>query len=256
MPYNSNDGDFEREPAPGADAETGPAVNGAGSFFTSSEHEVPPPDEDEGRRIQGGRDGAGPGNLSRLLKELLTIVIIAFLIAIVAQSFVVKAFVIPSSSMLPTLEIGDKVLVDRISYSFRDPRRGEIIVFRYPPGANGALNTTNPLYWPFERVGETLRLANRMEGPPFVKRVIAIGGDSVEIIEGKVFVNDKVITEEYAVADDYNMTKRTIPNGELFCMGDNRANSMDSRYWGTIPRRAIIGKACLIWWPLGHFGTL
>jgi signal peptidase I len=188
------------------------------------------------------------------VREILVILVIAVLVAIFLQSFVIKAFIIPSSSMEPTLQIGDRVMVDRMTYYFRKPRRGDIIVFRYPPTAPQATNTTNILYWPFEQVGETLHLTHRTNSSPFVKRVIATGGETIEIKKGQVFIDGKPIKEDYKVHDAYDMPPTKIPAGQLFCMGDNRPNSRDSRYWGTVPVRSVIGKVFLIWWPPSRFG--
>lgn len=188
------------------------------------------------------------------LREVLIILVIAAIVAVLIQSFFIKAFIIPSSSMSPTLQIGDRVLVDRVTYYLRKPRRGDVIVFRYPPKSPQALNTTNLFYWPFEQIGETLHITNRTGSSPFVKRVIASGGETIEIKQGQVYINGKKIKEDYKVPDDYNMPPTKIPEGELFCMGDNRPNSRDSRYWGTVPIRAVVGKVILIWWPPSHFG--
>jgi signal peptidase I len=188
------------------------------------------------------------------LREVLIILVIAAIVAIFIQSFFMKAFMIPSSSMSPTLQIGDRVLVDRVTYYFRKPRRGDIIVFRYPPKDPKALNTTNLFFWPIDQILETLHVTHRMESPPFVKRVIATGGETIEIKQGQIYINGKKIKEDYKVPDNYDMPATRIPDGELFCMGDNRPNSRDSRYWGTVPIRAVIGKVFLKWWPPKDFG--
>lgn len=189
------------------------------------------------------------------LREVLLVLLIAALVAVLIQSFLMKAFVIPSSSMSPTLQIGDRVMVEKVTYYFRKPRTGDIIVFRYPPTAPGATNTTNLLFWPFEQIGETLHLAHRTGSSPYVKRVIASGGQTVEMRKGQVYVDGKELKEDYKVPDSYDMAPTVIPDGQLFVMGDNRPNSRDSRYWGYVPVRSVIGKVFLIWWPPSHFGV-
>lgn len=189
------------------------------------------------------------------IREILIILVIAALVAVLIQSFFIKAFIIPSSSMSPTLQIGDRVMVDRLTYYFRKPRRGDVIVFRYPPTSPNATNTTNLLYWPFEQIGETLHLTHRTGSSPYVKRVIATEGQTLEIKNGQVFIDGQPIKEDYKVPDNYNLPPTKIPKGQLFCMGDNRPNSRDSRYWGLVPIRSVIGKVFLIWWPLKHFGV-
>lgn len=189
------------------------------------------------------------------LREVLVILLIAAIVAVLIQSFFLKAYVIPSSSMSPTLQIGDRVMVDRLTYYFRKPRTGDIIVFRYPPTSPQATNTTNLFYWPIEQIGETLHITHRTGSSPFVKRVIASEGQTLEIRKGQVYVNGKELKEEYKVPDSYDMPPTKIPAGQLFVMGDNRPNSRDSRYWGYVPIRSVIGKVFLIWWPPSHFGT-
>ncbi len=194
-------------------------------------------------------------SLWQSIREILVILVIAALVAVLIQSFFIKAFIIPSSSMSPTLQIGDRVMVDRMTYYFRKPRRGDIIVFRFPPTSPNATNTTNLLYWPFEQIGETLHITHRTDSSPYVKRVIATEGETLEIKNGQVYIDGKPIKEDYKVPDNYNMPPTKIPKGQLFCMGDNRPNSRDSRYWGLVPIRSVIGKVFLIWWPLKHFGV-
>lgn len=205
-------------------------------------------------RREGGPPRRG-ATFWEALREVLLVLLIAALVAVLIQSFFMKAFVIPSSSMSPTLQIGDRVMVEKVTYYFRKPRTGDVIVFRYPPTAPGAANTTNLLYWPFEQAGETLHLTRRTGSSPYVKRVIASGGQTLEIRKGQAYVDGKELKEEYKVPDSYDMAPTVIPDGQLFVMGDNRANSRDSRFWGLVPVRSVIGRVFLIWWPPSHFGV-
>lgn len=181
---------------------------------------------------------------------------IAVLLAVLVQSFFFKSFAVTSASMSPTIKTGDRVFAEKLTYYFRDPRRGDVIVFRFPPTSTGAMNSSNPFYWPFEQIGETLHLAHRMSSPPLVKRVVGTGGETVSIRSGQVYVDGKSIDEKYKVRDSYNMDPLKVPKGQLFVMGDNRPNSNDSRYWGLVPVRSVIGKASFIWWPPSDAGGL
>ena len=233
--------------------------------------EYPTPSElAEGSKVgagPGGGEGNGPGSKTRkkspkkralsLIIEIVVMLIIAAMIAILIQSFAVKAFMIPSSSMSPTLKIGDRVLVDRVTFYFRKPRRGDIIVFRYPPREGNSMNSSNPFYWPLERIGETLHLTNR-GSTPYIKRVVAVGGETVELKKGKVYINGKEVKEDYlkSNSDTSDFGPVRVPEGHVFAMGDNRTASRDSRSWGTVPIRSIIGRAFLIWWPLSRMKTI
>jgi len=203
----------------------------------------------------------------RSILETVIILLIAAVIAVLLQSFVIKAFVIPSESMEPTLKIGDRVMVDRMTFLFRSPRLGDIIVFRHPPEDPGAMNTTNKFLWPLQQIGEILHLAHRQtevggDIEPYVKRVIATEGQKVDYDgrKGILKIDGRVIRESYAHYDKNVSPKGgqdfrgTVPPGRLFVMGDNRAHSADSRSWGYVPTRSVIGRAFLIWWPLKHFG--
>ena len=213
----------------------------------------------------GGEGGPGPGIKKKSSSkkaitwviEITIMLVIAALIAIMIQSFGVKAFMIPSSSMSPTLKIGDRVLVDRVTYYFRKPWRGDVIVFRYPPREPLSLNTSNPLYWPFERIGETLHITNR-GSIPYIKRVVATEGETVELRKGKLYIDGKEVEEDYLKSnpDTTDFGPVLIPEGHVFAMGDNRTASRDSRSWGTVPIRSIIGRAFLIWWPLSRMKTI
>lgn len=187
------------------------------------------------------------------VREVILILLLAAVIAVLVQSFFFKAFLIPSSSMETTLKVGDRVLVDKVTYLFRKPRRGDIVVWRYPPDDPRSLNTSNPFYWPFQQIGETLHLTHRGTSP-FVKRVIATEGETLQIKSGQVYIDGKPIDEPYIVKDASNFGPVKVPKGTFYGLGDNRPNSRDSRSFGPIPYRAVIGRVFLIWWPPSQFG--
>ena len=141
-----------------------------------------------------------------------------------ALKFAAPNYRVQYSSMLPNIEENDLLVVDKVSYFFSDPQRGDVIIL-WPP-------------------------AEVKERNPFIKRVIGLPGDTVEIKDDKVFVDGIPLEEEY-IKDPprYTMPAKTIPEGEYFVLGDNRNNSNDSHYWGTVSRENIIGKALFIYWP-------
>jgi signal peptidase I len=166
-----------------------------------------------------------------VIRQYTEAFLIAILLALVIRTFVVQAFKIPSGSMLPTLQIGDHLLVNKFIYWFTDAQRGDIIVFKFPQD----------------------------EGRDFIKRVIALPGDKVEVRGKRVYVNDKPVQESYAVHLDPSMQENPhsprdnfspvkVPAGQLFMMGDNRDYSMDSRFWGFLDIKKIKGKAFIIYW--------
>ena len=148
--------------------------------------------------------------------------------------FIAEARYIPSGSMLPTLQINDRLIIDKISYDFSDPKRGDIAVF-------------NPT--------ATLEQENYHEA--FIKRVIGLPGDKVEVKQGKVYVNNIPLKENYLEAPpDYQWGPVIVPANSYLVLGDNRNNSYDSHYWGFVPRKNIIGKAAFRFWPLNRFGEI
>jgi len=166
-----------------------------------------------------------------VIRQYTEAFLIAILLALVIRTFVVQAFKIPSGSMLPTLQIGDHLLVNKFLYWFTDPQRGDVIVFKFPQD----------------------------EGRDFIKRVIALPGDKVEVRGKRVYVNDKPVQESYTVHLDPSMQENPhsprdnfapvqAPPGQLFMMGDNRDYSMDSRFWGFLDIKKIKGKAFIIYW--------
>ena len=160
-----------------------------------------------------------------LVREYVEAIIIAVLLALLIRTFVVQAFTIPSGSMIPTLLVGDYILVNKFIYRFKDPQRGDVIVFKYP--------------WDEKR--------------DFIKRVVGMGGEEVVIKGHTVFVNGKPLGDPHAYFSDSTQTQYEygpvmVPAGSYFVMGDNRDNSQDSRFWGFLKREKIRGKAFMIYW--------
>lgn len=188
--------------------------------------------------------------------ELVTIVAVALGLALGIQAFLVKPFRIPSESMVPTLEISQRVLVNRLSLHFGDPGRGDVVVFKPPKGADDSVcGTRHPSDMPCPRPTKARSNTN------FIKRVVAVGGDRIKVISGRVYLNGKRQKEPFirpdAECDICNEPREIkIPKGYFFMMGDNRGESADSREWGPIPKKWMIGKAFATYWPPNRIGTL
>lgn len=163
------------------------------------------------------------------LRENLESILWAAALALVIRTFIVAPFKIPSGSMRPTLIEGDRILVSKFLYHFREPQRGEIIVFRFPD---------NPKR-------------------PFIKRLIAVGGDRVEIRDSHIVINGQpsgsaVVQETtYYNQGEFGQAQHVleVPDGMYYVLGDNSSSSHDSRFWGFVPRRLLIGKAICVFWP-------
>jgi signal peptidase I len=206
---------------------------------------------------ESGRNPKGGGGVPRAFRELLEFVFIlgvAFaLVFFFVRPYVVEAFSIPSESMVPTLEIGDRVLVNKFIYRFQDPEPGDVVVFKSvegpePPQGGGVLGTA--------------RRAVGLERDPrddLIKRIVATGGDTVEVRSGTLFVNGEPQDDPFVnpgLPDTSSYGPRRVPEGEFFMMGDNRANSRDSRYFGTVPRENLEGEAFVRFWPPSRIGAL
>jgi signal peptidase I len=192
--------------------------------------------------------------LMQFLGELPGLILMAFVLALLIKTFLVQAFYIPSGSMEPTLLPGDRVLVLKVPYYFHEPRRGDIIVFEDPePGNEPDRGLVGGFFhWMFEGLG-----VQRPDSEDFIKRVIGTPGDVVRGRNGRVYVNDIPITEPYLTQETENFNRFEVPPGQLFVMGDNRANSLDSRYsLGFIPIDKVIGKAEVVIWPVGDLGLI
>jgi signal peptidase I len=169
----------------------------------------------------------------------LKILAIALVVALGLRFWVLEPRYIPSSSMEPTLQIGDRIAVEKLSYRWREPQRGDVVVF-YPPG-------------------ETDRQR------AYIKRVVGLPGDRLQIQNGQVYANGVPLPEPYIAEPlDYALVKPdgeeaatlTVPPGSYWVMGDNRNNSNDSHVWGYLPRRNLIGRAFFRFYPLNRFGPL
>jgi signal peptidase I len=190
------------------------------------------------------------------LVELVTIVAVALCLALGIQAFLVKPFRIPSESMVPTLDIGQRVLVDRVTYKYGEPERGDVVVFKPPAGADE--NVCG-----IRHSGEQAcpRPTAQRSDTNFIKRVVAVGGDRLKVQGGRVYINGRRQDEPFARPDSEcgicNLpVEITIPRGMFFMMGDNRGESADSREWGPIPEKWMIGQAFMTYWPPKKVGPL
>ncbi len=170
-------------------------------------------------------------------KENIESLIWAVALALAIRTFIIAPFKIPSGSMHPTLYEGDRILVSKFTYRFEAPKRGDIIVFRYPEDPKRS----------------------------FIKRLVGVGGDRVVIKNGRLWVNDKLLEENevfrtntYYSQGVYGQEGQVteVPPGQFFVLGDNSASSHDSRFWGFVPKRLLIGKALCIFWPITRWRIL
>jgi len=188
--------------------------------------------------------------------ELILIIAVALGLALLIQAFIVKPYRIPSESMEPTLDVGQRVLVNRLSKRFGDPKVGQVVVFHPPSGAEtnecGAQHSPES---PCPRPTPTRADVN------FIKRIVAGPGDTIAIRDGRVIRNGKLIQEDYIKpcppgSDCTFRQPITVPKDMWFMMGDNRGASDDSRFWGPVPKKWIIGDAFATYWPPKRIGLL
>jgi len=212
---------------------------------------VPPPaTESKGRKR----------SLNSLL-EFVLIVAVALGLALLIQAFVVKPFRIPSGSMEPTLAINQRVLVDRVTDHFSDPGRGSIVVFKPPKGADD--NTCGIASEPNDGHPCQKATPGGHSSQNFIKRIVAVGGDTIMVKKGLVYLNgSKKPRKESFIRPDASCGICNLPNpikirpAHFFMMGDNRGESADSREWGPVPKKWIIGRAFFTYWPIDRIGTL
>lgn len=214
----------------------------------------------EARPPKPGEEDAAPKKHRSFWRELPVLIVLAFGIALIIKTFLLQAFFIPSASMEPTLMVGDRVLVEKVTYRVGEPDRGEVVVFERDLGELfNPQATEDDSFW--DDVGDAFRgLFGFPTGSAqdFIKRVIAVGGDQVEGKDGRVFVNGEPVAEPYlpdgTETSDFGPIE--VPDGEIFVMGDNRSNSDDSRNFGPVPVDSVVGRALLSIWPPRDFGTL
>lgn len=164
------------------------------------------------------------------------ILFIALILALLIRVFVAEPRFIPSDSMVPTLEVGDRLVVEKVSYHFHPPHFGDIIVFDPP---------------------QLLQEYGFKKDQAFIKRIIGEPGQTVRISGGKVYINDRPLNEPYIAAPpDYVLPTVKVPDGHFFVMGDNRPNSNDSHVWGFLPQENIIGHACFRFYPFDRLGIV
>ncbi len=183
--------------------------------------------------VAAGGDRKKPAkgrSLQSTIIETLLIIAAAFAIAMLVQTFMFRVTGILQKSMEPTLYAGDRVIVNCLAYNFGEPQRGDIVVLRDPED----------------------------DKKDIIKRIIAVGGDTLEATDGVLYINDEVVDEPYVVNEDVmrGVPEITVPEGYVFVMGDNRPNSKDSRAFGAVAEEAIIGKVVCIMWPASHWRIL
>lgn len=171
-------------------------------------------------------------SMARYVLELVEIVIIAFALSWVIRTYVLEARVIPTGSMLPTIQLEDRVIVDKFFFKhFGQLHTGDVIVFHPPSSAHSS--------------------------DDFIKRLIGLPGDTVEIRNHKTYINGQQLLEPYLLEPQVkNMDPINVPEGSVFVLGDNRNNSADSREWGFLPIQNISGKTLFRYWPFERFGAL
>ena len=210
----------------------------------------------EGRRAKR-RKGKSDDSKGNSPFELVLIIAVALGLALGIQAFLVKPYRIPSESMVPTLVIGQRVLVNRIGNRFGDPHIGDVTVFHPPSGAEHANECGVP-----HKDDQPCPLPTRTKAKTnFIKRIVAGPGDTIAIVDGHVILNGKRQKEPFIRScgggDQCNFpTPITVPKDHYFMMGDNRGASDDSRYWGPVPRAWIIGNAFATYWPPKRIGLL
>ena len=207
----------------------------------AEEHQAGAVDPEKG---PGTEDSTGAKS-NRWIIELGGVVVVAVVVAFLLRTFVIATYSIPSGSMEPTLQIGDRIVVDKLSYDFHGVDRGNIVVFSTPPNEDCA-------------------------GPPvsdLVKRVVGLPGEKISVSGGNVFINGRLLPESWLPSSQQGMTypgpsplpyalhqAYRIPKGDVYVMGDNRMLSCDSRYWGPIAESTIVGKVDVRIWPLSRLG--
>lgn len=170
-------------------------------------------------------------SIKREIMEWIIVIEVAVILAVVLNMFLIVNAIVPTASMEPTIMTGDRIFGNRLAYKKDDPKRGEIIIFKFPDD----------------------------EKQLFIKRIIGMPGETVSMKDGKVYINDEVLDEPYLATIPYgDFGPVTVPEGAYFMMGDNRNNSADSRFWNQpfVYRDKILGRAAFCYFPFSHFGKI
>jgi signal peptidase I len=175
---------------------------------------------------------------------------------VLVKGFLIQAFYIPSRSMEPTLDVGDRVVVNRLAYRLGDPRPGQVVVFLRPTAADQE-PSGGPLSWARRAVAQGLG-GTPPGSEDLIKRVVGVPGDVLEGRDGALWRNDRRVAEPYLRSGTYtsNFPKVRIKPDHYWVMGDNREDSADSRYFGQVDRAVLVGQAVLTVWPVPHAGGL
>lgn len=196
-------------------------------------------------------ESPAPPKRRSFLAELPGLLLTALVIAVVIKTFLIQPFWIPSESMLPTIEVNDRVMVNKLAYNWGEPQRGDIVVFRDPREAQIEESVPEAVIRSvLEAVGVRTRGRDDL-----IKRVIGLPGESIEIRANQIQVNGTPLDEPYL--EDVEMPDEgpfLVGEDEVFVMGDNRNASFDSRRFGPVPLDDLVGEAFVTIWPLSHFG--
>ncbi len=203
-----------------------------GSATVTRRSKAPVVGVEAARQVADRRRSRRQAERRRSAMEWVVIVVVAVVVALLVRSYVLEVFEIPSGSMEPTLVPGDRVLVFRPDYLFHPVHRGDIVVFHRPPADKVDVNIAY-----------------------LVKRVIGLPGETISSADGHVLINGHILREPYLPPGTVTtqIKKQVIPAGDVFLMGDNRSNSYDSRFFGPVPEKLIVGRVIAIIWPFGHF---
>lgn len=203
-----------------------------------------------------------PARLKKEFKETLESIVIALILALFIRAYFMQAFSIPSGSMEPTLQVGDKLLANKFIFHFKNPKQGNVVIFKHKPSIEKREHFDFyffklPVPEAVRRQKEFHLLAFTVPYPgmlytwkDFIKRVVAVEGQKVEVRDGKVFVDGKPMNEPYIKEPPYyTWGPKVVPRGHLLVFGDNRNNSEDSHVWGFLDKKYLRGKAMVIYWP-------